>query len=99
GTTGDHLDRGDRLAARPRDLRDPRHGADRRMSQPRDHPYRLYGALALLVVAGLIALCLASFKQVFTSTADVKVHIARAGQQLLPGSDVKLRGIDVGEVN
>lgn len=69
------------------------------MTQPRRHPYRLYGALALLVVAGLVALCLASFNQVFTSTADVKVHIARAGQQLLPGSDVKLRGIDVGEVN
>jgi phospholipid/cholesterol/gamma-HCH transport system substrate-binding protein len=68
------------------------------MSQRQDHPYRLYGGLSLLVVAGLIALCLASFKQVFTSTADVKVHVARAGQQLLPGSDVKIRGIDVGEV-
>jgi phospholipid/cholesterol/gamma-HCH transport system substrate-binding protein len=64
----------------------------------RSHPYRLYGALSLLVVVGLIALSIASFQQLFTPTADVSVHIARAGQQLLPGSDVKVRGIDVGEV-
>jgi virulence factor Mce-like protein len=64
----------------------------------RKHPYRLYGVLSLVVIAGLIALCLAAFQQVFTPTADVNVHVARAGQQLLPGSDVKIRGINVGEV-
>jgi phospholipid/cholesterol/gamma-HCH transport system substrate-binding protein len=64
----------------------------------REHHYRLYGLLSLLVIAGLIALCLAAFNRDFTSTAAVTVHISRAGQQLLPGSDVKVRGIDVGEV-
>jgi phospholipid/cholesterol/gamma-HCH transport system substrate-binding protein len=63
------------------------------------HPFRLYGVLALVVIAGLIALCLAAFAQLFTPSADVTVHVERAGQQLLPGSDVKLRGIDVGTVS
>src|SRR4051812_29278308 len=38
------------------------------------------------------------FNQQFTSTTPVSVHISRAGLQLLPGSDVKLRGIIVGSV-
>lgn len=63
------------------------------------HPYRLYGAMFLLAIAGLVAVCVASFKQLFTPAAYVEVHIAKAGQQLLPGSDVKLRGIDVGTVD
>lgn len=64
----------------------------------RSHPYRLYGLLSLVVVAGLIALCLAAFEQAFTPHDDVTVHIARSGQQLLPGSDVKVRGVNVGTV-
>jgi phospholipid/cholesterol/gamma-HCH transport system substrate-binding protein len=64
----------------------------------RKHPYRLYGALFLLVVFGFIALCIAAFQQVFSTTDDVRVHIAFSGQQLLPGSDVKIRGIIVGSV-
>jgi phospholipid/cholesterol/gamma-HCH transport system substrate-binding protein len=65
----------------------------------RNHPYRLYGLIAVVVIVGLIGLCLAAFKQVFTPHDDVTVHIAQAGQQLLPGSDVKVRGIDVGTVD
>jgi virulence factor Mce-like protein len=64
----------------------------------RNHPYRVYGVLSIAVIAGFVWLCIAAFQQDFTSTADVTVHVARAGQQLLPGSDVKVRGIDVGEV-
>jgi phospholipid/cholesterol/gamma-HCH transport system substrate-binding protein len=64
----------------------------------RSHPYRLYGLLSLLVILGFIALCLAAFQQVFTKTDDVRIHIAASGQQLLPGSDVKVRGIIVGSV-
>jgi phospholipid/cholesterol/gamma-HCH transport system substrate-binding protein len=64
----------------------------------RSHPYRLYGALSLLVILGFVALCIAAFQQVFTKTDDVRVHIAYSGQQLLQGSDVKVRGIIVGSV-
>jgi phospholipid/cholesterol/gamma-HCH transport system substrate-binding protein len=64
----------------------------------RSHPYRLYGVLSLVVIAGLIALCLAAFEQAFTPHDNVTVHIARSGQQLLPGSDVKVRGVNVGTV-
>jgi virulence factor Mce-like protein len=55
--------------------------------------------MTLVLIAGLIAMCLAFFEQAFTSTAEVTVHISEAGQQLLPGSDVKVRGIDVGSVS
>jgi phospholipid/cholesterol/gamma-HCH transport system substrate-binding protein len=65
----------------------------------RRHRYRLYGGITLLAIAGLIALALAAFNQVLTPVAVVKVHLAQAGQQLLPGSDVKVRGIDVGTVS
>jgi phospholipid/cholesterol/gamma-HCH transport system substrate-binding protein len=65
----------------------------------RSHPYRLYGLLSLLVIVGLIVLSLAAFQQDFTPHDDVTVHIARSGQQLLPGSDVKVRGLDVGTVD
>jgi phospholipid/cholesterol/gamma-HCH transport system substrate-binding protein len=69
------------------------------MSGPGRHPYRTYGVVALVVIAGLIALCLVAFAQLFTPKADVTVEVERAGQQLLPGSDVKLRGINVGTVS
>lgn len=65
----------------------------------RKHPYRLYGLVALIVVAGLVALCLAAFARVFTPTTPVTIHISQAGQQLLPGSDVKVRGLIVGSVS
>ena len=39
-----------------------------------------------------------AFNQDFTPSDYVTVHIARAGLQLLPGSDVKERGLIVGSV-
>jgi phospholipid/cholesterol/gamma-HCH transport system substrate-binding protein len=65
----------------------------------RSHPYRLYGVIALVVIAGLIVLCLAAFARVFTPSKSVTIDISRAGQQLLPGSDVKVRGVIVGSVS
>jgi phospholipid/cholesterol/gamma-HCH transport system substrate-binding protein len=62
-------------------------------------PYKLYGALFLAVIVGLVVLAFAAFDRVFTPAAYVTVHIERAGLQLLPGSDVKLRGINVGTVD
>lgn len=65
----------------------------------RRHPYKLYGAALLAVVAGLVTLSLLLFQQTFTSFDNVTVHVARAGLQLLPGSDVKVRGLIVGSVD
>jgi phospholipid/cholesterol/gamma-HCH transport system substrate-binding protein len=64
----------------------------------RRHPYRLYGTVLLAVIAGLVTLTLLAFNQAFTPFTDVTVHVERAGLQLLPGSDVKVRGIIVGSV-
>ena len=64
----------------------------------RRHPYKLYGTLMLAVVAGLVALSVLMYQQAFTSVARVRVHVERAALQLLPGSDVKVRGIIVGSV-
>jgi phospholipid/cholesterol/gamma-HCH transport system substrate-binding protein len=68
------------------------------MALPSRHRYEIYGVALLAFVVGLVGLTLAMFKQVFTPTVPVSVHISRAGLQLLPGSDVKLRGIIVGDV-
>jgi phospholipid/cholesterol/gamma-HCH transport system substrate-binding protein len=65
----------------------------------RRHPYKLYGAGLLAVVAGLVALSVLFFQQAFTSFDHVTVHVQRAGLQLLPGSDVKVRGLIVGDVD
>lgn len=62
------------------------------------HPYRLYGVLFLAAVAAFVAVCFLALAQVFTPAAYVTLRIPRAGQQLLPGSDVKVRGIVVGSV-
>jgi phospholipid/cholesterol/gamma-HCH transport system substrate-binding protein len=64
----------------------------------RHHPYKLYGVVLLLVTAALVALSIMSFNQDFTPADYVTVHISRAGLQLLPGSDVKERGLIVGSV-
>jgi phospholipid/cholesterol/gamma-HCH transport system substrate-binding protein len=64
----------------------------------RRHPYKLYGAGLLAVVCGLVTLSVLFFNQAFTSFDHVTVHVQRAGLQLLPGSDVKVRGIIVGDV-
>src|SRR4051812_3228499 len=64
----------------------------------RHHPYKLYGVLLLVVASALVALSIMSFNQDFTPADYVTVHISRAGLQLLPGSDVKERGIIVGSV-
>src|SRR3954466_15533997 len=58
----------------------------------------MYGVLLLVVAAALVALSILQFNQVFTPADHVTVHIGRAGLQLLPGSDVKERGIIVGSV-
>ena len=62
------------------------------------HRNELYGLTLLVIIGGLIWLSIAMFNQQFRSTTPVSMHISRAGLQLLPGSDVKMRGIIVGDV-
>ena len=59
---------------------------------------RAYGVAFLLVVAALVSLSIASFKKVFTDVVMVSLQTDRIGSQLQTSSDVKLRGLIVGEV-
>jgi phospholipid/cholesterol/gamma-HCH transport system substrate-binding protein len=59
---------------------------------------RLLGVLLLGVVAALVALSIAVYNQVFTTVVLVKLETDQTGNQLLPHSDVKERGVIVGEV-
>lgn len=63
------------------------------------HPYRLYGVIFIAVVAAFVTVCFLALAQVFQPAAYVTLRIPQAGQQLLPGSDVKVRGIVVGSVD
>jgi virulence factor Mce-like protein len=65
------------------------------MSRLSNHAYGL-GFLA--VVALLVGLSIASFSKVFTHVVPVTLMTDRVGSQLQAGSDVKLRGLIVGEV-
>src|SRR4051794_40051812 len=59
---------------------------------------RLYGLVFLAVLAGLVSLSVAAYQHVFTKVTMVTLDTDHTGAQLLPQSDVKLRGIVVGEV-
>lgn len=59
---------------------------------------RLLGVLLLCLVAGLVGLSIAVYNKVFTRVVLVKLETDHTGNQLLPHSDVKERGIIVGEV-
>jgi phospholipid/cholesterol/gamma-HCH transport system substrate-binding protein len=60
--------------------------------------YRLYGLAFLVVVALALALTVALYQKTFQNVVHVKVRTDRAGLQLLNRSDVKVRGLIVGEV-
>jgi virulence factor Mce-like protein len=59
---------------------------------------KTYGLVFLLVVAVLVGLAVAAYQKVFTPVAMVSLETSRLGNQLQTGSDVKLRGLIVGEV-
>jgi virulence factor Mce-like protein len=59
---------------------------------------RLLGVLLLALVAGLVALSIAVYDKAFTKVVLVKLETDHTGNQLMPHSDVKERGIIVGEV-
>ena len=58
-----------------------------------------YGVVFLVVVALLVGLSVAMFQQRFTRTVGVTLLTDRIGSQLQRGSDVKLRGLIVGQVS
>ncbi|WP_018682850.1 MCE family protein [Actinokineospora enzanensis] len=59
---------------------------------------RLYGLAFLAVIAGLIGLSIAAYNKVFTPVATVTLTTGTVGNQLTVHSDVKVRGLLVGEV-
>src|SRR4051812_20614628 len=64
----------------------------------RHHPYKLYGAALLAFIVAGVTLTILVFNRTFSPATFVTVHVSRAALQLLPGSDVKVRGIVVGSV-
>lgn len=59
---------------------------------------RLLGVLLVVIVLGLLSLSVAFYDKAFTTTTTVTLRTDHTGNQLQPQSDVKLRGIIVGEV-
>jgi len=59
---------------------------------------RVYGIVFLLVMALLIGLSIAVYNKAFTEVVHVTLETDKVGNQLAPPSDVKLRGLIVGEV-
>ena len=60
--------------------------------------HRLLGLSMVLAIALFLALTVALFNKALTPVTKVSVRADRAGLQLLPRSDVKVRGLIVGEV-
>lgn len=61
-------------------------------------PRRIAGVAFLLAMLGFLAFTIASYRQVFESVVWVDLKADRAGSQLVPHADVKVRGVRVGEV-
>ncbi|MGC0334998.1 MCE family protein [Streptomyces sp. SLBN-8D4] len=59
---------------------------------------RLYGVVFLAVLALLLSLSVAVYRQAFTPVVPIKLEADSLGNQLDPRADVKLRGLLVGEV-
>ncbi|MFI0352229.1 MCE family protein [Actinomadura sp. 9N407] len=60
--------------------------------------YGSYGLAAIAALVAFVALVIAIYNKAFIPVARVTLLVDRAGMQLLPRSDVKLRGLIVGEV-
>jgi virulence factor Mce-like protein len=59
---------------------------------------RIQGLAFLVVLATLLGLSVATYNKAFTTVARVTLHTDTAGNQLQEASDVKVRGVIVGEV-
>ena len=59
---------------------------------------RLYGVVFLAVLTLLLSLSVAVYQQAFTPAVRIRLEADSLGNQLDPRADVKLRGLQVGEV-
>jgi virulence factor Mce-like protein len=59
---------------------------------------RVQGLAFLVVLALLVGLSIGTYKKVFTEVARVTLQVDTAGNQLQEASDVKVRGVIVGDV-
>lgn len=59
---------------------------------------RFYGVGFVALLIGLVGLSIASYEKAFTKVTLVSLETDHTGMQLLPQSDVKIRGIIVGSV-
>ena len=59
---------------------------------------RLLGVALLMCIVLFLSLTVAAYEKAFTSDVDVVLRAASTGNQLLPDSDVKVRGMVVGRV-
>src|SRR5215471_1244650 len=59
---------------------------------------RLIGVVFLLVFALLVWLSVALYNKQFTSASMVTLYTGAVGNEMHPGADVKVRGVQVGEV-
>jgi phospholipid/cholesterol/gamma-HCH transport system substrate-binding protein len=60
--------------------------------------YRMLGLVFFAIVGLLVTLSLKAYSKAFTPVTKVDLQVTASGQNLLPGSDVKVRGLLVGEV-
>jgi phospholipid/cholesterol/gamma-HCH transport system substrate-binding protein len=59
---------------------------------------RLLGVGFIVIVAALIALSIAMYNKAFTSVVKIKLQTDKVGNQLAVLGDVKVRGLQVGEI-
>ena len=60
--------------------------------------YHVFGAAFLVAIVAFLSFTVAVYEKVFTPAVHVTLKTDSVGNQLTPGSDVKVRGVVVGEV-
>ncbi|MEN3309047.1 MAG: phospholipid/cholesterol/gamma-HCH transport system substrate-binding protein [Micromonosporaceae bacterium] len=60
--------------------------------------YKLLGLAFIALLGAALTLSVLSYRKAFTPVSWVTVHADHTGLQVLPGAEVKLRGVVVGEV-
>jgi virulence factor Mce-like protein len=68
--------------------------ADRLKTTPR----RLLGLGMILIVVAILGTCIASYNKAFTTRIPVTVRIDQVDNSFLPNAEVRMRGVNVGEV-
>ncbi|NUR92423.1 MAG: MCE family protein [Nonomuraea sp.] len=58
-----------------------------------------YGMALVVLMAAFVAITVGAYGKVFSTATEVRLEVPRAGLQLGPRADVKVRGVVVGEVS